>query len=165
MSFKFVELRFNCGGVEAASETYNGASGNSEKIAIIPNPTGRQKVEMESRRPGTFPIQPVLSRFETPLLQKCVDLQRTESGFHHNDFDRVSANAMIQHRADRPEQTRGIPDITPTPPLFAQLRRFTLAVLAAAFAWFLYTDAPANGEADAAEPFQPIELEKRMFLV
>jgi len=37
-------------------------------------------------------------------------------------------------------------------PLFAQLRRYTLAVLAAAeaaadFAGILYTDAPANGEA------------------
>jgi capsid protein len=49
------------------------------------------------------------------------------------------------------------------------LRRFTLAVLAAAetaadFAGILYTDAPANGEADAAEPFEPIELEKRALL-
>ena len=61
------------------------------------------------------------------------------------------------------------PDITPALPLFAQLRRFTLAVLAAAetaadFAGILYTDAPANGEADSAEPFEPIELEKRMLL-
>ena len=72
-------------------------------------------------------------------------------------------------RCDRPGQIRGIPDITPALPLFAQLRRFTLAVLAAAetaadFAGILYTDAPANGEADAAEPFEPIELEKRMLL-
>ena len=62
-----------------------------------------------------------------------------------------------------------VPDITPALPLFAQLRRFTLAVLAAAetaaeFAGILYTDAPANGEADSAEPFEPIELEKRMLL-
>jgi capsid protein len=70
------------------------------------------------------------------------------------------------YRSDRPGQARGIPDIMPALPLFAQLRRFTLAVLAAAetaadFAGILYTDAPANGEADAAEPFEPIELEKR----
>ncbi len=44
-----------------------------------------------------------------------------------------------------------------------------MAVLAAAetaadFAGILYTDAPAGGEADAAEPFEPIELEKRMLL-
>jgi len=88
----------------------------------------------------------------------------------NNDFARVPAEAMIHlFRSDRPGQARGIPDITPALPLFAQLRRFTLAVLAAAetaadFAGILYTDAPANGEADAAEPFEPIELEKRMLL-
>ena len=59
-----------------------------------------------------------------------------------------------------------MPDLLPALPLFAQLRRFTLAVIAAAetaadFAGILYTDAPASGEADAAEPFEPIELEKR----
>jgi lambda family phage portal protein len=82
-------------------------------------------------------------------------------------FDRIPASAMLHwFRVDRPGQARGIPDITPALPLFAQLRRFTLAVLAAAetaadFAGILYTDAPASGEADAAEPFEPIELEKR----
>ncbi len=82
-------------------------------------------------------------------------------------FDRIPSSAMVHwFRVDRPGQARGIPDITPALPLFAQLRRFTLAVLAAAetaadFAGILYTDAPASGEADAAEPFEPIELEKR----
>jgi lambda family phage portal protein len=86
------------------------------------------------------------------------------------EYDRVPAESMIHwFRADRPGQARGIPDIMPALPLFAQLRRFTLAVLAAAetaadFAGILYTDAPANGEADAAEPFEPIELEKRALL-
>jgi len=52
-------------------------------------------------------------------------------------------------------------------PLFAQLRRYTLAVLGAAetaadFAAVLYTDAPANGEATPVEPLDVIELEKRM---
>jgi len=86
------------------------------------------------------------------------------------DFDRVPAASMIHwFRADRPGQARGVPDITPALPLFAQLRRFTLAVLGAAetaadFAGILYTDAPASGEADAAEPFEPIELEQRALL-
>jgi lambda family phage portal protein len=86
------------------------------------------------------------------------------------EYDRVPATSVIHwFRADRPGQARGIPDIMPALPLFAQLRRFTLAVLAAAetaadFAGILYTDAPANGEADAAEPFEPIELEKRALL-
>ena len=84
-----------------------------------------------------------------------------------SDYEQIPASSVLHwFRADRPGQTRGIPDIMPALPLFAQLRRFTLAVLAAAetaadFAGILYTDAPANGEADAAEPFEPIELEKR----
>jgi lambda family phage portal protein len=82
-------------------------------------------------------------------------------------YDRIPAGSMIHFfRCDRPGQSRGIPDITPALPLFAQLRRFTLAVIAAAetaanFAGILYTDAPAGGEADPAEPFEPIELESR----
>lgn len=86
------------------------------------------------------------------------------------EYDRIPAASMVHwYRADRPGQARGVPDITPALPLFAQLRRFTLAVLAAAetaadFAGILYTDAPAGGEAESAEPFEPIELEKRMLL-
>ena len=86
------------------------------------------------------------------------------------DYDRIPADAMIHwFRVDRPGQNRGVPDITPALPLFAQLRRFTLAVLGAAetaadFAGVLYTDAPANGEADAIEPMDTIELEARALL-
>jgi len=85
-------------------------------------------------------------------------------------YDRVPAEAMIHYfRADRPGQSRGIPDITPAIPLFAQLRRFTLAVIAAAetaaeFAGVVQTDAPANGEAEDIEPMDTIELEQRMLL-
>lgn len=83
------------------------------------------------------------------------------------EYDRIPASAMIHwFRMERPGQVRGIPGLTPALPLFAQLRRYTLAVLAAAetaadFAGILYTDAPPGGEAEAAEPFEPIELEKR----
>jgi lambda family phage portal protein len=87
-----------------------------------------------------------------------------------DNYDPIDADSVLHYfRSDRPGQIRGIPDITPALPLFAQLRRFTLAVLAAAetaadFAGILYTDAPAGGEADSAEPFEPIELEKRALL-
>ena len=48
-------------------------------------------------------------------------------------FDRVSATAMLHwFRADRPGQHRGLPDVMPALPLFAMLRRFSLATLAAA---------------------------------
>jgi len=86
------------------------------------------------------------------------------------DYDRLPAASMVHlFRADRPGQVRGIPEITPALPLFAQLRRYTLAVLGAAetaadFAGVLYTDAPPNGESDEIEPMDTIELEKRMLL-
>jgi len=87
------------------------------------------------------------------------------------DYDRVPTAAMVHYfRADRPGQNRGIPEIMPALPLFAQLRRYTLAVLAAAetaadFAAVLYTDAPANGEADSVEPMDLVDLERRMATV
>lgn len=88
-----------------------------------------------------------------------------------NDYDVIGADAVIHwFRADRPGQHRGVPEITPALPLFAQLRRYTLAVLGAAetaadFAAVLFTDAPANGEAAQVEPMDIIELEKRMATV
>jgi len=87
------------------------------------------------------------------------------------EYDFVDAPAVIHwFRGDRPGQHRGVPEITPALPLFAQLRRYTLAVLAAAetaadFAAVLYTDAPANGEAQALEPMDIVALEKRMATV
>ncbi len=47
--------------------------------------------------------------------------------------DYVPASRMLHwFRRDRPGQIRGIPEITPALPLFAQLRRYTLATIAAA---------------------------------
>lgn len=87
-----------------------------------------------------------------------------------SDTITVNAENMIHYfRQDRPEQHRGIPEITSALPLFAHLRRFTLAVVTAAeaaadFAGVLYTDAPANGEADAVEAMDSIQLERNMLL-
>ena len=114
----------------------------------------------------------VFDRFGNPreyhvLRQHPGDLSFDGAGL---EFDRISTSDVLHYyRCDRPGQARGIPDITPALPLFAQLRRFTLAVLgsaetAADFAGILYTDAPAGGEADAAEPFEPIDLEQRALL-
>ena len=86
------------------------------------------------------------------------------------EFFTVKAENMIHvFRQDRPEQHRGIPEITAALPLFAHLRRFTLAVVSAAeaaadFAGILYTDAPANGEADSVEAMDTIQLERNMLL-
>jgi lambda family phage portal protein len=85
-------------------------------------------------------------------------------------YERVPASAMIHlFRTDRPGQRRGVPEITPALPLFAMLRDYSLATLDAAkaaanFAGILYTDAPANGEADAVEPLDSIELDRNLLL-
>jgi lambda family phage portal protein len=78
-----------------------------------------------------------------------------------------AAQVLHWYRSDRPGQLRGVPDITPALPLFAQLRRYTLAVIAAAetaadFAAVLESTAPADAESDPIEPFDSIEIERRM---
>lgn len=84
------------------------------------------------------------------------------------DFDRVPAEQVIHlFRCDRPGQRRGISEIAPALPLFAQLRRFTLATLDAAEAaaripFWVYTDArPDDSVADVA-PLESIDLERNM---
>jgi Bacteriophage capsid protein len=79
-------------------------------------------------------------------------------------YSRIPArNVLHWFRVRRAGQARGIPELTPALGLFAQLRRYTVAVLAAAeiaaeIAGVLYTDSPAI-EPDAAEPFEAIDLE------
>jgi len=113
----------------------------------------------------------ILDRFGNPIAYRVLKYHPGSARFSFSDDHvLVPARAMIHvFRQDRPGQHRGIPEITPALPLFAQLRRFTLAVLSAAeaaadFAGILYTDAPANGEADAIEPLDLIELERNMLM-
>ncbi|MGH7143188.1 MAG: phage portal protein [Planctomycetota bacterium] len=86
------------------------------------------------------------------------------------EFDRIPAASMLHYyRMDRPGQSRGIPELTSALPLFAMLREYSLATLDAAkaaayFAGILYTDAPANGESDALEPMDSIELERNTLM-
>ena len=107
-------------------------------------------------------------RFGNPTFYHVMKGHPGDTAYTLGHFERVPAAAMVHwYRADRPGQHRGVPEITPALPLFAQLRRYTLAVLGAAetaanFAAVLYTDAPANGEAMPVEPLDVIELEKRM---
>jgi lambda family phage portal protein len=85
------------------------------------------------------------------------------------EYDRVDAN-MVMHvfRSDRPGQHRGVPELTPALPLFAMLRRYTLATLSAAetaadFAAVLFTNAPANDLPDV-EPFVPLNIQPRSMM-
>ncbi|HRQ75582.1 MAG TPA: phage portal protein [Phycisphaerales bacterium] len=116
----------------------------------------------------------VFDKYGNPVAYNVLRHHPGDAGaWSHNfgDFDTIPSESMVHYfRADRPGQWRGIPDITPALPLFAQLRRYTLAVIAAAetaadFAAVIYTDAPANGEADPLEPMDMVELEKRLATV
>ena len=83
-----------------------------------------------------------------------------------NEYDRVPAQFVIHlYREDRPGQRRGVPEITPALPLYAVLRRYTLATLhkaeiAALMAVFLKTTASGIDPADLGDPFQLINLER-----
>ncbi len=71
-------------------------------------------------------------------------------------------------RTDRPGQRRGIPELTPALPLYAILRRYTLAVLstaeiAALMSLFLKTTSPAIDPA-AVDPYDLIELQRNSMM-
>ena len=124
----------------------------------------------ELQRDGVSVDGITFDRFGNPQSYKVLKNHPGGTESFRLDFSTVRAENMIHvFRQDRPEQHRGIPEITSALPLFAHLRRFTLAVVSAAeaaadFAGVLYTDAPANGEADAVEAMDTIQLERNMLL-
>ncbi len=110
-------------------------------------------------------------KFGNPVRYHVSSEHPGDSSLWYGKFETIPAEYMLHwYRIDRPGQSRGVPEIMPALPLFAQLRRYTLAVLAAAetaadFAAVLYTDSPANGEAQPLEAMDVVELEKRMATV
>jgi len=86
-----------------------------------------------------------------------------------SEYTRIPADRIIHYfRATRAGQHRGLPDIAPALPLFAVLRRFTLAALGAAeiaadLAGVFYTDSPQH-EPDEYAAMDSVELESRAFM-
>ena len=82
------------------------------------------------------------------------------------EFQRVPAGQMVHwYRRQRPGQNRGVPEVAPALRLFAQLRRYTDAVIAAAetaadFAAFIHSNSPA-ATVDEVEAFAEMPIEKR----
>ncbi|MBW7905474.1 MAG: phage portal protein [Phycisphaerae bacterium] len=86
------------------------------------------------------------------------------------DYDVMPIESVIHlFRAERPGQSRGIPEITSSLSLFAMLRRYTLAVLGAAEqaalpSGVIYTDAAADAEASQVEPMDQVEMDRGTWL-
>lgn len=86
-----------------------------------------------------------------------------------NDYEIIPAADMIHLlNRDRPGQSRGVPEITPALPLYAQLRRYTLAVIAAAetaadIAGVVQSMATAT-DPDEVEPLDAIDIARRQLL-
>lgn len=82
----------------------------------------------------------------------------------------VPAEYMVHiFRHDRPGLHRGVPELAAALSLFAQLRRYNLAVLSSAeaaadFAAILYTDTPPEGETENIAALDAIPLERNMML-
>ena len=80
-------------------------------------------------------------------------------------FYEIAAKDMMHiFRQDRPEQHRGVPELVAALPLFAQLRRYTGAVVesaaqASTYGGILYTDKPENDQAAKIEPMDAVELD------
>jgi len=113
----------------------------------------------------------LLDQYDNPVEYHVLKEHPGDNFSWSAEYDRVPARNVIHYfRQDRPEQHRGISEMMPALPLFAQLRRYTLAVIAAAetaaeFALVIYTDSPPDGEAADCEPMDLVELEKRMATV
>ncbi len=83
-----------------------------------------------------------------------------------DDYNLMPVESVVHlFRAERPAQSRGIPEVTSSLSLFATLRRYTLAVLGAAEqaalpSGVIYTDAPADAESAAVEPMDTVEMDR-----
>lgn len=110
----------------------------------------------------------IFDKFNNPISYQVLQ-SHPGDGALSQDAVKVPAKDMIHwFRPDRPGQARGVSEITSALPLFAMLRRYTLAVIAAAesaadFAGILHSDL-APDDAALADPFDTIALERNMLV-
>lgn len=92
-----------------------------------------------------------LDELGNPIVYKILKDHPGDTVFDLEPISISASQVLHWYRQDRPGQVRGIPEITPALPLFAQLRRFTLATLTAAetaadIAALLKTTLPSDDE-------------------
>lgn len=132
--------------------------------------------------PYVFPADPYsvdgiqLDRYGNPanyyVLRQHPGDDLQVAGF--GEYATVPARLMIHwFRPDRPQQYRGVPEFTPALDLFAKLRRYTLAVIAAAetaadYAAVLESDAPPGDDGMSTASPAPVgdafEVERGMMV-
>ena len=105
-----------------------------------------------------------LDEFGNPAKYHILTYHPGDSRIYSKTATRIIDPRWFLHwfRCDRPGQHRGIPEITPCLGLFAQLRRWTLAVLTAAetaanFAAVLQTEGTPDTTAQA-DPWDEVEV-------
>jgi capsid protein len=83
------------------------------------------------------------------------------------DADEIPAAYVFHYyKMERPGQRRGVPEVTPSLPLFAYRRRYGLATIASAetaanHAGVMHTDSPADADnASTVAPYDLVELER-----
>lgn len=87
-----------------------------------------------------------------------------------DDFDRVPASQILHlYRPTRPGQHRGVPEIAPALPLFALLRRYTLATLraaelAASISGVIKTEGAPETDADEVATWDAVEIQRGMLV-
>jgi len=95
------------------------------------------------------------------------------AGLRLGEYTRYPARDMLHYfHADRPGQRRGVPDIGASLELFAQLRRYTLAVLSSAetaanISGVIKTDAPAGTEEEdgsGVEPMDTVDIDRNSLM-
>lgn len=92
------------------------------------------------------------------------------SGKENNPVKTAAANVIHLFKAERAQQKRGVPEITPALPLFAQLRRYTLAVISAAeiaaiISVYLETTGQMAPAESGSPAFSTFDLERNAGMV
>ena len=153
-------------GIHLPSHRYAGGDVGPDREAVVAN-VDLVAVEDSDRDIDGVHLDPWGNVSEYVVLKKHPGSAVWLTG---KEYEIIPAEDMVHlFKQLRPGQHRGLPEIMPALPLFAQLRRFTLAVLSAAEAvadnaLVLQTDGSASDEDDRSEtdpdPLDTIELER-----
>lgn len=161
--------------------TTNAAIRHSVKLDLVPIECDRvtdPRLVGYATGPSSYPGGEIQRRYNdgitydaagNPTLYTILDDHPGEIFYTAPTYRDVSAEFVLHwFRPDRPGQRRGIPEITPALPLYAILRRYTLAVLtsaevAAMMSLFLKTTSPAINPA-SVDPYDLIDLQRNTMM-